>query len=194
MFQHDDDLINEIRENWNKNIRSMRIWGIIASIFMIVVGILCVVFPMTTTYVIEVMASIALLLFGIWEVVRYVKRSSFLRTGVSLASGILNILLAVLLLTSPKAEMLLFFGFLFGLNLLMIGFEMVTAAGRFRAVGIAETGWMMANGVINIIIGIILLLIPLASIAAVSILLAVYLIFGGITLLMMSINARDMQA
>lgn len=193
IYENGDELINEIRGSWNKNLRSMRIWGFIASVFMILSGILCIIYPVSTTYFIEVVASVALLAFGIWEVVRYIQRPAFMRSGVSLASGILNIILAILLLTSPAEEMLSSFGFLFGFNLLMLGFEQMTASGRFRAVGISGTGWIVADGIMNILIGIFLLFTPIASILAVSFMLALYLIFGGINLFILSFNARNLK-
>lgn len=193
-YENGEDLLNEIRSKWNKNVRSVRIWGFVASILMIIIGILCFVYPVATTYAVEVLASVALLIFGFWEVVRYVQRPPFLRTGVSLASGILNIILAIMLLTSPAEDMLLSFGFLFGLNLLMLGFEQLASAGRYQAVGIVGTGWLTAEGILNVIVGIFLLFMPIVSVAAVSAVLAVYLIVGGISLLIMSINARDLKA
>lgn len=193
-YNNGDELLNEIKEKWNKNLRSTRIWGFVASIFMIVIGILCIAFPVQTTYAIEVLASIALLCFGIWEVVRYTQMTPFLRTGVTLAGGILNIILAIMLLTSPAADLLMSFGFLFGLNLLMLGFEQVTATSRLGVIGVTGTGWLTAEGVLNIIFGFILLFVPMASVAAVSAVLAMYLIFGGISLLITSINAKDLKA
>lgn len=194
VFDNGEDLLNEIKEKWNKNLRSTRIWGIIAAILMIVIGVLCMFNPITTTYFVEAMASVALLLFGIWEVVRYAQRPVFLRTGVSLASGILNILLGLMLITSPAEEMLAFFGFLFGLNLMMLGFEQVTSTGRLHAIGVLNTGWLTAEGILNIIVGVFLLSMPMASIAAVSVVLAIYLVFGGIDLLIMCINAKNLEA
>lgn len=71
VYDNGEDLITEIREKWNKNLKSMRIWGLIAAVFMIIVGILCIVNPLTTTYAIKVLASIALLVFGIWDTLKY---------------------------------------------------------------------------------------------------------------------------
>lgn len=193
-YNNGDELLNEIRDKWNKNLRSTRIWGFIASIFMILIGIVCLAFPVQTTYFIEVLASIALLCFGIWEVVRYTQATPFLKSGVTLASGILNILLGIMLLTSPAADLLTSFGFLFGLNLLMLGFEKVTATSRLGAIGVAGTGWLTADGVLDIIFGFILLFVPMASVGAVSVILAMYLIFGGISLLIQSINAKELKA
>lgn len=193
-YDNNDDIIIEMKNRWNKNLKFTRIWGFVAAIFMIIIGILCIVYPVETTYAIEVFASLALFCFGIWEIVRYVQMPPFLRMGTSLASGILNILLAILLLTSPEEEMLLFFGFLFGLDLMMLGFEQITAAGRLNLIGAEGTGWLTADGILNVIFGIILLFMPLASVAAVSVVLAMYLIFGGISLLVLSINAKDLKA
>ena len=165
----------------------------IASVLMIVVGILCAVYPVQTTYVIEVLASISLLLFGIWEVIRYTQRPVILRTGVSLMSGILNILLGILLLTSPQEDMMMSFGFLFGLDLMMLGFEQLTMTGSLHAMGVMETGWMTFDGILDVIVGIILLVMPMASVSAVSILLSFYLLAGGITLFVECIHAKDLK-
>lgn len=193
-YNNGDELISEIKDKWNRNLRSMRVWGIIAAIFMIIVGFLCIVYPVQTTYAIEVMASVAILCFGIWEIVRYAQTTAFLRTGVRLASGILNVILGIMLLTSPAPDLLMSFGFLFGLDLMMLGFEEVTATSRYSAIGVTGTGWLTATGVLNIIFGIILLFMPIGSVVAVSVLLAMYLIFGGISLLIISIRAKDLRA
>lgn len=193
-YNDGEELISEIKEKWNKNLRSTRVWGIIAAILMIVIGVMCMFNPVTTTYFVEVLASVALLAFGIWEVARYTQRPVFLRTGASLASGILNILLALMLITSPAEDTLAFFGFLFGLDLMMLGFEQVTSTGRLHAIGVLNTGWLTAEGILNIIVGAFLLMMPMASIAAVSVVLAIYLVFGGIDLLIMCINAKNLEA
>lgn len=194
VYNSGEEVIDEMKNQWNKNVRSMRIWGIIAAVLMMLIGVLCIVNPLETTYAIEVLASIALLCYGIWEIVRYTQKPWFLKTGVSLASGILNILLAIMLLSSPAEDMLLSFGFLFGLDLLMLGFEQVTATGRLHAIGVSETGYLTFGGILNIIAGIILLVMPMASVSAVSAVFAIYLIFGGINLLVTSINAKDLKA
>lgn len=192
-YDNGEDVINEVRNSWNSHVKTVRIWGFIASVLMIIMGIVCMVFPVQTTYVIEVFASAALLVWGIWEIVRYVQRPVILRTGVSLMSGILNIILGIMLLTSPAEEMLLSFGFLFGLDLMMLGFEQLTLTGTFHAFGVENTGWLTFDGILNVLVGIILLFMPMASISAVSVLLSFYLLAGGITLLVECINAKELK-
>lgn len=193
MYTDGNDFINDIKNNWNRRVKSVKVWGIIASILMIIVGVLCLVFPIQTTYGLEVFASLVLLCLGIWGVVRYVKMPAVLRTGVGLASSILNILLGIMLVTSPAESLLMTFGFLFGLDLLMLGFEQVTATGRLQMFGIVDTGWMTLDGVLNIICGFILLFSPFASIFAISVIFAFYLLVGGITLLIGCINMKQIQ-
>lgn len=193
IYNDGNDILDDVRNGWNKHARSVRIAGFIASVLMIIVGILCAVYPVQTTYTIELLASISLLFFGIWEIVRYTQRPVILRTGVSLMSGILNVLLGILLLTSPKEDMLLSFGFLFGLDLMMLGFEQLTMTGSLHAMGVSETGWLTFNGILDIIAGIILLAMPMASVTAVSILLSFYLLAGGITLFVECIHAKELK-
>lgn len=193
-YDNGDELIAEIKDRWNKNLRSMRIWGVIAAILMLVTGFLCIAYPVEATYEIEILAAVAMFCFGIWEIVQYAERPVFLRRGSSVASGILNILLAILLLTSPAEDMMVFFGFLFGLDLMMLGFDQVTIAGSLRAIGAEGTGWLTVDGILNIIFGILLLFMPVASVPTVSVIMAMYLIFGGISLLVMSISAKDLKA
>lgn len=114
--------------------------------------------------------------------------------GVSLAGGILDLLLAVTLLTEPSEDMLAFFGYLLGFELITIGFEQITSASRLRAIGVNGTGWLTADGILNLIFGIILLFAPMASLFAISMVLALYLIFKGISLLVISFNAKDLEA
>ena len=123
----------------------------------------------------------------------YFQRPFILRTGVSLMSGILDVILGIMLLTSPADEWLIFFGFLFGLDLMMVGFEQLTLTGTFHAFGVINTGWMTFDGILNILVGIILLFMPIASVSAVSVLLSFYLLAGGITLLIGCINVKELK-
>lgn len=193
MYTDGNDFINDIKNNWNHRVKSVKVWGIIASILMIIVGVLCMIFPLQTTYGLEVFASIVLLCFGIWGCVRYAKMPAVLRTGVGLASSIMNILLGILLITSPAPALMETFGFMLGLDLLMIGFEQTTATGRLHMFGIMDTGWMTLDGVLNIICGFLLLFSPFASVFAVSAIFAFYLLVGGITLLVGCINMKQIE-
>lgn len=193
VYDSGDEFIDDIRNGWNKRVKSIRTWGFIIAILMIVLGVLCTIKPLQTTYALEVVVSAALVVFGIWGIVHYIKLPVMLRSGVTLASSILNIILGIMLLTSPADDVLTSFGFLFGLSMMMSGFEEVTQTGALHAFGIMETGWMTFNGVLNIICGIVLLCSPMASVFAVSFIIAFYLLVDGITLLVACIKSKNLE-
>lgn len=193
VYDSGDQFIDDIRDGWNKRLKSIRTWGFIIAILMIVLGVICTIKPLQTTYALEVVVSAALVIFGIWGIVHYVKLPVMLRSGVTLASSILNIILGIMLLTSPADDVLTTFGFLFGLSMMMNGFEQVTQTGALHAFGIMETGWITFSGVLNIICGIVLLGAPAASVFAVSFVIAFYLLVGGITLLVACIKSKNIE-
>lgn len=193
VYDSGDQFIDDIKDGWNKRVKSIRTWGFVIAILMIVLGVLCMIKPLQTTYALEVVVSAALVVFGIFGIVHYVKLPVMLRSGVTLASSILNIILGIMLLTSPADDVLSSFGFLFGLSMMMSGFEEITQTGTLHAFGIIDTGWMTFNGILNIICGIILLGAPLASVFAVSFVIAFYLLVGGITLLVACIKSKNIE-
>ncbi|MDD6258358.1 MAG: DUF308 domain-containing protein [Erysipelotrichaceae bacterium] len=193
VYDSGDEFIDDIRNGWNKRVKSIRTWGFIIAILMIVLGVLCTIKPLQTTYALEVVVSAALVIFGIWGIVHYIKLPVMLRSGVTLASSVLNIILGITLLTSPADDVLSSFGFLFGLSMMMSGFEEITQAGALHTFGIIDTGWMTFNGVLNIICGIVLLGAPMASVFAVSFIIAFYLLVGGITLLVACIKSKNLE-
>ena len=71
LYDNNTDYRESFRQYWNNNVKKFRTGSMIAGIVMIVLGILCMVFPVETIVVIEVIASIALLAVGIAEVAAY---------------------------------------------------------------------------------------------------------------------------
>lgn len=190
---NDDDLLYDIKNGWNQRMKSLRRTGFIIAVLMIAVGVLCLIWPVQSTYALELIASILILAVGIWQLVRYFKLPVIWRNGAGLISGILNIILGMLLVTSPAPDLLVSFGFLFGMDMLVLGFEQLSATGTLSAVGVSGTGWITLNAVLNIIVGLILLFSPITSVIAISIVVALYLIVGGITILIGCMKTKDIQ-
>ena len=145
---------------------------------MLVLGILCIAFPFSSAYVMEIIASLLILAFGIAEIVIYMNAPIYVRFGGSLISGILNVILGILLLTSPSEELFTAFAFLLAVNLLMVGIEELE---------------LMANSIINIIAAVIFLMVPKTSAAFLSLFVAIYLITGGVSLLIGCFNAKELK-
>lgn len=186
--------LDSFRQAWNKQVKHLRIWGIVLGIVSIFAGIVFVLNPVESAFVLSLFASILLIIFGIGEICEYAATPSAFRTGVSLVAGILNIILGILLLAASPATMLATFGILFAVILLMTGIDQLTIGSRLRATGIADTGWLTFNAVLSIIAGVIFLFIPIAGMAFTSIFIGFYLLVGGIMLLIAGIKARKLQS
>jgi uncharacterized membrane protein HdeD (DUF308 family) len=102
-------------------------------------------------------------------------------------------MMAVLLLTSPKEDMLVTFSFLMAADLLFLGIEEISAAGKLSFLGINGLGLSTAGGVLKILFSIILILMPVASTAAASIVVGVYLIAAGITVIVTAARAKEIK-
>jgi uncharacterized membrane protein HdeD (DUF308 family) len=194
MFLYDDN--NNYRESfrqyWNSHVKKFRTYSLIAGIIMVVLGILCMVYPVTTMVVIEVLASIVLLAVGITELVSYFQTPVYIRFSGGLLNGILNVMLGIMLLTSPKEALLASYAWLFAIAMLMFGISELGMASRARFFGMTDTGSLTAGGVLSIIFAIILFFLPQASIA-VSYIIGLYLIVAGVNSLINAINAKEMK-
>lgn len=189
------DPIEELRQTWNKRLKSLRVIALALSIIMIIVGVLCCVYPLQAAYALEVFVTVLLIAFGIIEIVEFFSLPTIVRTGGLLVSGLLNILLAWLLLSAQSMYMLAIFGFLFAFILLLVGIEQLVFRSRLTYFGIAEgTGWLTANGVICLAAGVIFLFSPIASSAAMSILVGCYLLVGGVTMLIEFVKTKELKA
>lgn len=188
-----EEFIDELKNAWNGRVKNFRIWGIIMGILMTLLGIVACIFPVRTAIVVEIIASIFLLMFGIFEIVMHFQVPTMMRTGSGLVSGILNILVAIVLLTSPKDSMLVAFSFLLAADLMFLGIEEITAAGKLSYMGVDGLGISTWGGVCKILFSIVLILMPVASTAAASIIIGVYLIVAGISLLVQAIRAKKIE-
>lgn len=191
-YDNGRDYREEFRNFWNENVRKYRRHGLIAGIIMLVLGILCLFFPVRSMLVMEILASIALIVVGFLEIVGYMSVPVYLRLGGSLLSGILNVILGILLLTSSSEAMLATFAFLIAIEMMAFGISQLAAANRMKFYGASDTGWLTASGILNLVIACIFIFLPQASIA-ISIIIAIYLLIAGIALIYGAWNSRELH-
>lgn len=193
MFRYhlDENFHNYLREEWDRRLHSMRISGIILGVVMILLGILCLVFPVESVYVVEVIASAALIAFGILQIVEYIRLPFAYMIGGMLVSGILNIILGIMLLTSPTDAMLITFSFMFGIDLMCLGITQLSFSSALRFASAESYGWVIAQGIINIFVSLMFFLMPLSSSFALGVIAAVYLIIAGAMLLGASLKLKN---
>ena len=192
-FNPDMNFASEFTTRWNQKLKSIRTASFIVSILMILFGILCAIFPMQTVNVLEILACVLLMAFGIYQIINYNSEPVWFRYPGSLISGILNILISIMLLASPSGVAISTFAFMFGWILMMAGIEKISYSSKLRFFQVTDCGWVTASGVFDIIASLLFIFLPLASTLALNFILAAYLIVGGITLLVEAFQMKDMK-
>jgi uncharacterized membrane protein HdeD (DUF308 family) len=186
------DYISEFSDNWNKRISPLRKAGIIISVLMLILGVLLLIFPMQSAVVIEVIAALLIVVLGISQIVEYVRMPPYIRRAGILVLSILNIIFGILLAASPNKVGVPTFAFMFGLMMLMAGIDKLTLADRLKFFSVPNCVWVIASGVFSIIAAVFFIVAPFASTIVLSCFIAVYLLVGGLTLLVESLSMKDM--
>lgn len=107
---------------------------------------------------------------------------------VELLLGVLAIAMGIVILMHPKISFLTI-SILFGLGILVSGIlDLIVAASMHRQAG---KGWTIATGVIEILLGVLLISVPAVSLNIIPMLLAIWLLFRGFALIGIS---SDMMA
>ena len=169
-------------------VKGNKVGGIIVAICMIILGILIFMAPVITGLGIAYVITIGFIIFGVYSIIAYCRTPSVYRNGWTLANGIIYILLGILILAEAvggpigKIEMLSTFAFLIGFFALFGGITQISSYGVFRNSGAQGAGWLLLSGIINIILGIIVICSPLAGWFAVEWVFGIYLIVGGVAL------------
>lgn len=183
----------ELQKNWNKRLRSMRILALLLAILMIALGILCFMYPVKTMGILEKCAAFLILLMGIYGIVSYFNTPLYFRQSFELLAGICNIILGGLLLFSPASLGLSTFSFLFAMISMILGIGLLHFASQLRFFGALETGWMLVDGILAILLAILLIAMPMIGPMMISYLLACYLCIGGIILLIETVNMKNLK-
>jgi membrane protein HdeD len=162
----------------NKNIV-----GILAIIF----GLLILIFPLLSQFVLSIMTGIGIIILGIYFILAGSHSWSVSKTGglLYIIIGFLGFIAGILILGN-----ILLFDVLIGLYLYIAGFMLLFAglAGLFTRtimMARASAGLMAFLGIITIILGYFALLSPIY----VAIILGVSLIIDGIAILMGTYDA-----
>lgn len=172
-----------INDAAKKITKGNKVAGIIVAIAMIVLGILLMARPIATEIVLFYLAAVGFLIYGIYQIIVYVRTPSDLKNGMNLANGIILILLAVLILLSSAVSVVITFAFLFGFVAMFTGINQIAAASAVKKAGGKRGGWLIASGIINIVLSIFFIVTPFMAEFAFGIIAGVYLIVGGIALL-----------
>ena len=139
--------------------------------------------PLLNSMVVAYIACILMMLYGISEIAYYFAyRKEHVISGWVLADGIIATILGLLLVFEPGARILAT-TIIFALWLLFTGVTRIIAAISAKDVGAGGTGWLLATGILGMIIGIGALFNPLYGILLIGHLIPFVFIMQGISAL-----------
>jgi uncharacterized membrane protein HdeD (DUF308 family) len=158
-----------------------KVLGAIIGIVMAILGILFIAKPLEVALALDIFVTVGFLLFGVYQIVSYLRTPASLRSGWQLAFGIVWVLMAIMVIANGQAGVLLTFAFALGFLALLSGFMQVSVYAAIRS----QSGGtlILASGVINILLGAFLLFAPFFATAVVEIAQGIYLLVAGIALI-----------
>lgn len=194
-YRDDDniDLAGLFVENWNKRLKSFRVSGMVVAALMIVLGIVLCIFPSQSVRVIEIFAALMIMALGVYQFIDYFNLPVILQRGGVLINAILNVILGILLITSPASVTISAFAFMFGFLLMIFGIDLLAASGKLAYFNVTNYGWVIVTGIISIIASVFFIFLPLASTIALNYILAVYLLVGGVTVFIEALSMKDLK-
>ena len=169
-------------------IRDSKTAGIVIAICMVVLGILIFAAPLIMGLGIAYLVTIGFIAYGIFEIVAYVRTPADYRNGWTIANGIIFTLLGIMILAEAlggqygKINMISTFSFIIGFFALFGGITQISSYGAFKKAGEPGAGWILASGIINLVLGILIICAPIAGWFTMEWIFAIYLIVGGVAL------------
>lgn len=162
--------------------RGNKALGIIVAICMIVFGILFMLRPVVTEVVAMVFATIGFIIYGIYQIIVYIRTPHDYKNGWTLANGIIFTILGFLILAEGPGDMFMTFAFLLGFLALYEGIMQCAVYSTLHKAGEPGAGWVLASGIINIVLSCFLIIWPFVSTTALAMVCGIYLTVGGVAL------------
>ena len=187
------DYAEELREKWNENVKKARWTAIIIAIVMIVVGVLCFIYPTDSFAFMLFVAAIALIAHGIAEIVSFYQAPMFMRDPMALLNAIFSFLVALILFSMPVEVTASMLGIVVAFMLLSNGFEKLGLGWRLGYYLDESHGWITFSAVLDIVCAVLFFLSPITGIATVGYIIAAYLMIAGVALLIEGISFKPIS-
>jgi uncharacterized membrane protein HdeD (DUF308 family) len=160
---------------------------------MIALGTLAVALPVVTTLAVEILVGWLFVIGGAWRAIWLARSSRMPGFGWSLAMAIVAIALGAMLVMMPLAGTLT-------LTMLLITFFVLDAIGKiFFAFDLRKHShswsWALATGILDLLLAALIFAgWPSTAAWAIGLLVGLNMIFFGVSLVMISLAARDAKA
>lgn len=176
----------------NARLRKSWIWMALLAAISIIGGVLALANPFAATLAATLLAGWVFVFLGIMQIIQAFQVRDWSGFLWALAFGIITLVVGAVLLLDPLAGMvsltiLVAFLFLFtGVVKAMLGFSLRPMAGW---------GWVLASGLVSILLAMMILTnFPASAATVLGILLAIELLSNGVLFLFVALGLRKLGA
>ncbi len=173
-----------------RSVRDHWVFFLIEGVVLVVLGVLAIAVPPMASLAATVLFGWLLLLSGIVGLISTIRARQAPGFAWSLLSAIVAIIAGVLLLGWPVQGAFSLTAVLIAF-LFVEGFVSIMYALEHRRGSSGRWGWMLASGILDLLLGVIILSgLPGSTFWALGIILGINLLFGGWSLIAMALHAR----
>lgn len=173
--------------------QTVKYWwvSLLLGIFAIILGIACMFMPGSALIALSILFVVGFVVGGLLEIIYAISNKDSIKGwGWTLASGIISLIFGILLLATPIGTMgvMLFF---VGFWIMFQSFWSIGTSIDLSTAGVKGWGWVLAFGILGLILSFILITNPVFTAGFVVYLLAFTLIFYGIVRIYYSIRMKS---
>lgn len=188
------DEVRDAREQLSQAVRRHWILFLAEGIVLVILGILALMAPTIASVAATVFFGWILLLSGIVGLFTTLRARAAPGFGWSLVSALVGIVAGLLLLAWPLPGTLSLTAVLIAF-LLLEGVVSLMYALEHRGALSGRWGWMLASGIVDVILAVLLLIgLPGTALWALGLLVGINMLFGGWALILMALHARPAAA
>lgn len=166
--------------------------SMLLGIIFFIVGIIVFFRPGDSYMALSVVFGIMVILSGILEIYLGSNTAGQAGRGWLIAGGVIEILLGILLLSTPSI-LFTVLPYVLGFWLLFRGFTAIGVASDMSSYGASGSGWTVALGILVIICAFFVLFNPVLGIGVVVVWLGLSLLFAGIELMVHAAHLRRLK-
>ena len=179
-----------------KAARAIKHWWLylLCGILCIAAGVAVFIFPMDSYMTLGIIFGILMLFVGAVQLIVGASSGNyFAMRGYLIVGGLLDIILGIFLCVNPDITLVLM-PILLGIWMLYNSFIIMAFGGDMETFNVSGSGWVMAGGILLMLLSIFVLVNPLsAGVATVVVLTGIGLMVFGMLLCTMAFRMRDIH-
>jgi uncharacterized membrane protein HdeD (DUF308 family) len=184
------DEVREVQAQLSGAVRRHWVLFLSEGIALVILGMLAIMAPTIASVAATVFFGWILLLSGVVGLIATLRARTAPGFGWSLLSALVGIVAGVLLLGWPLPGVLSLTAVLIAF-LLVEGAVSIMYALEHRSAPSGRWGWMLASGILDVALGLLLLAgLPGTALWALGLLVGINMLFGGWALILMALHAR----